>query len=74
MYKTPRLNRDYRLCVPLLRQRPNPIYHQPLKVFARAMGINSSFVPIDFPQGKHIRLFAASPDCLTNGGEVKIDD
>jgi hypothetical protein len=64
--QTAGLNRVHRLYVPLLHQRPDPVYNQPLIVLARAMRINSSFVTIHLPQGKHARLFAAPPDLELN--------
>ena len=55
-------DRDHHLCIPLLRQRPDPVDHDALKMFARNVSIDRFLIAVNFPQRKDIRILAASAD------------
>src|SRR5262249_30264267 len=57
-----RLDRYHPLDIPLLRQRPDTIRHEALKVLARKVSIERCLVAINLPQREDVRLFAASAD------------
>ena len=58
------LDGNHSLNTSILHQRPDAVYHEPLKMIACEVSINSFLISINLPQRKDVRSFVASADVV----------